>query len=88
MYPSPIILNLIVSRRIKWMRGGKGNTYKCFVPNLEGKRPLGRFRRRLEYNIEMDVKEIRREGVERINLSQNKHQWRALVNTVMNLQVP
>jgi len=54
----------------------------------EGKRPLGRPKRRREDNIRMDPKEIGWEGVDWIHLAQDRNKWRALVNTVMNLGVP
>jgi hypothetical protein len=54
----------------------------------EGKRPLGRPRRRWVNNIKMDLGEIEWEGVDWIELPQDRHQWKALVNTVMNLRVP
>jgi hypothetical protein len=53
-----------------------------------GKRPLGSPRRRREDNIKMDRREIGWGGVDWIDLAQDTDQWRALVNTVMNLQVP
>jgi hypothetical protein len=53
-----------------------------------GKRPLGRPRRRWEDNIKMDLREIGWGGMYWIDLVQDRGQWRALVNTVMNLQVP
>jgi hypothetical protein len=55
--------------------------------NSEGKRPLARHRRRWEYNIRMDLREIGRKGVHWIHLAQDKDQWRALVNIVMTLWV-
>jgi hypothetical protein len=55
----------------------------------EGKRPLGKPRCRWEYNIKMDlVREIGWDGVDWIDLAQDSDQWRAPVNTVMNLRVP
>jgi hypothetical protein len=54
----------------------------------EGKRPLGRPRRRWVGNIKMDVRVIEWDGMDWIDLAQNRDQWRALVNTVMNLRVP
>jgi hypothetical protein len=54
----------------------------------EGKRPLGRPRRRWENYIKMDLQEVGRGGMDWIELAQNKEMWRALVNAVMNLQVP
>jgi hypothetical protein len=52
------------------------------------KRPLGRRRRRWEDNIRMDLRKIRWRGMDWIDLAQDRDQWRALVNTVMNLRVP
>jgi hypothetical protein len=56
--------------------------------NPEGKRPLGRPRRRWVDNIEMNLREIGWDGVDWIVLDQDRDRWRALVNTVMNLRVP
>jgi hypothetical protein len=58
------------------------------VGKPEGKRPLGRPRRRLDDNIKMDLREIGWGGMDWINLAEDRHQGRALVNTVMNLLVP
>jgi hypothetical protein len=58
------------------------------VGRLEGKRPLGRSRRRWEDNIKMDLGEIGIDGADWIRLAQDRFQWRACVNTVMNLRVP
>jgi hypothetical protein len=58
------------------------------VGKPEGKRPLGRPRRRWEDNIRMDLREIVWGGMDWIDLAQDRDQWRALVNTVMNLRVP
>jgi hypothetical protein len=66
----------------------KRNADRIFVGNLEGKRPLGRPRRRWVDNIQMDLREIGWEGGEGIDLAQARDQWRALVKAVMNLQVP
>jgi hypothetical protein len=68
--------------------GEKRNAYTILVGKPEGKRPLGRRRRRWEDNIKMDLREIGWGGMDRINLAQDMDQWRALVNTVMNLRVP
>jgi hypothetical protein len=54
----------------------------------EGKRPLGRPRRRCVDNIQMDLREIGWGGKDWIHLAQDREQWRALVNTVMNFPVP
>jgi hypothetical protein len=58
------------------------------VGKPEGKRPLGRPRRRWEHNIKMDLREICWGGMDWIDMAQGRDQWRALVNTVMNFQVP
>jgi hypothetical protein len=68
--------------------GEKRNAYKILVGKLERKRPLGRPRRRWEDNIKMDHREIGLGGMDWIDLAQDRDQWRALVNTVMNLRVP
>jgi hypothetical protein len=54
----------------------------------EGKRPLGRPRRRWEDNIKIDLRELGVDGANWIQLAQDSLQWRAFVNTVMNLRVP
>jgi hypothetical protein len=54
----------------------------------EGKRPLGRPRRRWEDNITMDLREIGWGGMDWIHVAQDTDQWRALVNTVINLRIP
>jgi hypothetical protein len=58
------------------------------VGNPEGSRPLGRPRYRWVYNIKIDLREIGWDGGDWIELAQDRDQWRALVNTVMNLWVP
>jgi hypothetical protein len=58
------------------------------VGKPKGKRPRGRPRHRLEDNIKMDLREIGWGGMDWIDLAQDRDQWRALVNTVMNLRVP
>jgi len=57
------------------------------VGNLEGKRPLGRPRRRWEDNIKVDLQEVGCGGMGWIGLAQERNRWRALVNAVMNLRV-
>jgi hypothetical protein len=69
-------------------KGEKSNAYRIFVGKPEGKRPLGRPRRRWVDNIKMDLREIGWDGVDWIDLAQDRDQWRAVVNTVMNLLVP
>jgi hypothetical protein len=68
--------------------GEKSNAYRILVGKPEGKGPLGRPRRRWEDNIKMDLRDIRWGGMDWIDLAQDRDQWRALVNTVMNLRVP
>jgi hypothetical protein len=68
--------------------GEKRNAYRILMGKPEGKRPLGRPRRRWVDNIRMDLGEIGWDGVEWVDLAQDRDQWRALVNTVMNLRVP
>jgi hypothetical protein len=63
LYSSPNINRVIKSRRMRWAghvarMGGKRGAYRILVGRLEGKRPLGRPRRRLEDNIKMDLQEV------------------------------
>jgi hypothetical protein len=67
--------------------GEDRNVYKGLMGKPEGKTPLGRPRRRWEDGIRMDLREISWFSVEWIQLVQDRDQWRALVNTVMNLRV-
>jgi hypothetical protein len=68
--------------------GEKRIAYRILAGKAEGKRPLGRSRRRWKDNIKMDLKEIGSGGMDWIDLAQDRDQWRALVNSVMNLRVP
>jgi hypothetical protein len=68
--------------------GEKTNAYRILVGKPEGKRPVGRPRYRLVDNIKMYLRDIRSGGVDWIDLAQDKDYWKALVNTVMNFQVP
>jgi len=68
--------------------GKMRNAYKILVGKPEGKRPFGRPRRSWENNVKMDLKEIWWKGVDWIRLAQDRDQWWALVNTVVNLQFP
>jgi hypothetical protein len=61
--------------------------YRVLLGKPEGKRPLGRPRRRWEDNM-MDLEELGCVGIDWIKLAQDRDRWRALVNTVMNLRVP
>jgi hypothetical protein len=68
--------------------GKKSNAYRMFVGKPEGKRPLGRPRRRWMDNIKMELREIGWSGMDWTDRTQDRDQWRVLVNTVMNLLVP
>jgi hypothetical protein len=68
--------------------GEKRNAYRILVGKQEGRRPLGRPRRRWVDNIKMDLREIGWDGVDWVALAQGRDHWRALVNTVTNLRVP
>jgi hypothetical protein len=69
------------------MGEGRG-VYRVLVGRPEGKRPLGRPRRRWEDNIKADLKEVGYEGMDWIELAKHRDRWRALVNAGMNLRVP
>jgi hypothetical protein len=68
--------------------GEKRNVYRILVRKPEGKKPLGRPRRRWVDNIKIDLSEIGLSVVDWISLAQDRYRWRALVNSVMNLRVP
>jgi hypothetical protein len=93
LYSSPNIVRVIKSRRLMWpghvarMMEGRG-VHKVMVRKPESNRALGRPRCRWEDNIKMDLREIGIDGANWIRLAQDRVQWRALVNTVMNLRVP
>jgi hypothetical protein len=68
--------------------GAKRNACTILVGNPERNRPVGRPRRRWVDNIKMDHREIGWDGMDWIDLAQDRDQWRALVNAIMNLRVP
>jgi hypothetical protein len=68
--------------------GETRNAYRLLVGKPEGKRPLGRPKRRLVDNIKIDLLEIGWGGVDWIGLAQDRDKWRALANAVMNLRIP
>jgi hypothetical protein len=68
--------------------GGERNACRILVGKPERKRPLGRPRLRWEGNIRTDLREIRWGGMDWIDLSQYREQWRALVNTKINFRLP
>jgi hypothetical protein len=67
--------------------GETRNAYRILMGKPEGKRPLGRPRRRWVDNIKIDLREIEWDGMDWIDLTQDGDQWRTLVNTVMNFRV-
>jgi hypothetical protein len=69
------------------MGEGRG-VYRILIGRPEGKKPLGRSRHRWEDNIKMDLREIGIDGANWIQLAEDRVQWQAFVNMVMNLQVP
>jgi hypothetical protein len=93
LYSSPSIIRIIKSRRMRWaghlarMRE-KRNVYRLLVGKPEGKKALGRQRRRWMDRIKMDLLEIGLNVVDWIGLAQDRYRWSALVNSVMNLRVP
>jgi hypothetical protein len=93
LYSSPSIIRIINSRRMGWAghvaaMGGKRKAYRLMVVKPEGKRPLGRPRRRWVDNIRMDPGEVGWGDVDWIGPAQDRNRWRALVDSVLNLRVP
>ena len=93
VYSSPNTFRAIKSRRMRLAGHVEGagdirGVYRVLVGKPEGKKPLLRPRRRWEDNIKMDFQEVGCEGMEWIDLAQNRDRWRALVNVVMNFRVP
>jgi hypothetical protein len=68
--------------------GAKRIAYRILVRKPEGKRPLGRPTHSWEDDIRMELRPIGWGVMDWIDLAQDRNQWRALVNTIMNLQVP
>jgi hypothetical protein len=93
LYSSPNIIRVIKSRRMRWAGHvarirEKRNAYRILVGKPENKRSLGIPKRRWMDNIKMDLREIGWDGMNWIDMDQDRDQWRELVNTVMNLRVP
>ena len=93
LYSSPNIVRVIKSRRMRWAghvaRMGEGRgVYRLLVGKPEGRRPLGRPRRRWENNIKMDLQEVGGGRGDWMELAQDRDMWRALVDTVRDFRVP
>jgi hypothetical protein len=93
LHSLPSISRVIKSRWMRWaghvarMRE-KRNAYRLLVGKVEGRRPLGRPRRRWVVNIKMDLGEVGWGDVDWIGLAKDRNRWRARVNSVLNLRVP
>jgi len=93
LYSSPNIVRVIKSRKMRWAghvvrMGEESGVYRVFVGKPEGKRPLGRPRRRWVDNIRMDLQEVGCGYMDWIGLARDRDRWRTLVSAVMNLRVP
>ena len=93
LYCSPNIVRVIKSRRMGWAghvarMGEESGAYRVLVGKPEGKRPLGKPRRRWVDNIRMDLQEVGCGYVDWIGLAHDRDSWRTLVSAVMNLRVP
>jgi len=93
LYCSPNIVRVIKSRRMRWAghvarMGEERGVYKLLVGKPEGRRPLGRPRRRLVDNIRMDLQEVGCGYMDWIGLAQGRDRWWTLLSAVMNLRVP
>ena len=86
-------MRVIKSGRMRWaghvaLMSEERGVYRVLVGKPEGRRPLGRPRRRWVCNIRMDLQEVGCGYMDRIGLAQDRDRWRTLVSAVMNLRVP
>jgi len=93
LYSSPNIVRVIKSRRMRWAGhvarvGEERGVYRVLVGKPEGKRPLGRPRRKWLDNIRMGFQEVGCGCMDWIGLVQDRDRWRTLVSALMNLRVP
>ena len=93
LYSLPNIVRVVKSRRMRWAghvahMGEDRDMHRVLVGKPEGKRPLGRPRRRWEDNIKMDLQEVGGSRGDWMELAQDRDRWRALVGTVRNFRVP
>ena len=93
VFKVPKIVRVVKSRRMRWAghvaRMGQGRgVYRVLVGKPEGKRPLGRPRRRWEDNIKMDLQEVGGGFGDWMEFAQDRDRWQALVSMVMNIWVP
>jgi hypothetical protein len=92
LYSLHNIVRVVKSRKMRWAghvaRMEYRGVHKVLVGKPEGKRSLGRPRRRWEDNIKMDLQEVGGGGGDWMELAQDRDRWRALVSTLKNLRVP
>jgi hypothetical protein len=92
LYSSPSIIRIMKSRRMRWAghvarMGEKMNAYRLLTGKPEGRRPLGRPKRRWLDNIRIDLVKVGWGDVDWIGLAQGRDRWRVLVDSVLNLRV-